>query len=226
MAICSACGTANADGARFCMKCGAAVGATGTATAAAAPPKPQTSSLAIAALIFAIIPGCQLVGIILGIIAIVRINSRPNELSGMGIAIASLVVPFVVIFVVGILSAIAIPSFIRYKSRAMQTEAKMSLRQIYVAEQSYEVDHNKPASTFAEIGFQPEDKRHYAYFMGDDSLPLPASTYAIPPSLRSETEAPDVLAVAVGNIDSDSTLDVWVVTKTGQVRNVQDDATE
>ncbi|MBS2027771.1 MAG: DUF4190 domain-containing protein [Deltaproteobacteria bacterium] len=188
------------------------------------PPKLKTSGLAIAALVFAIIPGCQLVGLILGVIALVQIGNRPNELGGKGIAIAALVVPWVMIFFTGIFAAIAIPNFIRYESRAKQSEAKTNLRMIYIAEQSYEAEHNKPAENFADLDFRPEAKHRYAYFMHGDVIP--ASVGFVPPTFHPQGERSDVLATAVANLDTDPTLDVWIVTTGGEVIQLKDDITE
>ena len=43
----------------------------------------------------------------------------------------------IVVAIIGILAAIAIPAYIRFTCRAKQTEAKAALKQIFVAESSY-----------------------------------------------------------------------------------------
>ena len=82
----------------------------------------------------------------------------------------------IVVAIIGILAAIAIPNFVKYTCRSKQSEAKGNLKAIYVGEESYRAENDVyvavasiPAgegvvtSTNA-IGFQPKGARHrYSY---------------------------------------------------------------
>src|ERR1043165_5718368 len=105
-----------------------------------APGAPRTSGLAVAALILGILGSilpCPfgLISIGLGIAALVKIGKTPG-LGGRGMAIAGIVLPIVVGSIVGILAAIAIPTFISFQSRAKQAECKSNLKSAFTAQMS------------------------------------------------------------------------------------------
>lgn len=100
---------------------------------------PKTSVLAVVALVLSI--ACAPVGLILGIIALVRINNSEGALGGKNLAIASLVIAGVFPFIFGMLSAIAIPNFIRYKIRSQQSEARAMLMSIRTGQEQFFVEN-------------------------------------------------------------------------------------
>ncbi len=57
-----------------------------------------------------------------------------------------------VVVIVGILAAIAIPNFLRYRAHAMQAEARSNLGAIYVGEVSFFTER-KDFGNFTDIGF-------------------------------------------------------------------------
>jgi type IV pilus assembly protein PilA len=58
----------------------------------------------------------------------------------------------IVVAIVGIRAAVAIPTFLRYQSKARQTEVKGNLGGIFVIEASYSGENGRYGS-FSEIGF-------------------------------------------------------------------------
>ena len=58
----------------------------------------------------------------------------------------------VVLVIVGILAAFAIPNFLRYRAQAMQAEARTNLGEIFVAEVSFFTEQ-KEFGNFSDIGF-------------------------------------------------------------------------
>lgn len=58
----------------------------------------------------------------------------------------------VVVVIVGILAAIAIPNFLRYRAHAMQAEARSNLGAVYVGETSFFTEQ-KEFGNFTDIGF-------------------------------------------------------------------------
>ncbi len=58
----------------------------------------------------------------------------------------------VVVVIVGILAALAIPNFLRYRAKAMQAEARSNLAGIFVAETSFFTER-KEYGNFTDIGF-------------------------------------------------------------------------
>ncbi|MEE8492602.1 MAG: prepilin-type N-terminal cleavage/methylation domain-containing protein, partial [Nitrospirales bacterium] len=58
----------------------------------------------------------------------------------------------IVVAIIGILAAIAIPNFLKYQAKSRQAEAKINLGGIFVAETSYFGEQARYGS-FAEVGF-------------------------------------------------------------------------
>jgi type IV pilus assembly protein PilA len=81
----------------------------------------------------------------------------------------------IVVAIIGILAAIAVPNFIKFQCRAKQSEAKSNLKALYTAEESFKAEfdtyQNVPAinqanatSTTNTIGFTPKgQKLRYEY---------------------------------------------------------------
>lgn len=93
----------------------------------------KMSKMAIAALVFSAflcIPIFPLIGLILGVVALIKIGKDPN-LSGKNIAIVAIVVGgFGMVISLGMMPAIAIPAFIKYIRAAKTAEAEDRLSQI------------------------------------------------------------------------------------------------
>src|SRR5689334_752700 len=64
----------------------------------------------------------------------------------------------IVVAIIGILAAIAIPNFVKFQARSKQSEAKANLKAMYAAEK------DKFSEKVGEIGFSPERNNRYAYF--------------------------------------------------------------
>ena len=71
---------------------------------------------------------------------------------------------------IGVVSAIAIPNFIRFQSRAKQAECKMNLKSWYTAQKMYQVEHEAYEPTLARVGFAPERGNRYAYLAGEGPM--------------------------------------------------------
>jgi len=69
----------------------------------------------------------------------------------------------IVVAIIGVLAAIALPSFLRFQCRAMQSEAKTNLGGIRVCQESYFAEYKKYGTNFAEIGFAPKGSVKYSY---------------------------------------------------------------
>lgn len=82
----------------------------------------------------------------------------------------------IVVAIIGILAAIAIPNFVKFQCRSKQSEAKGNLKALYTAEEAYRAegdtyvdipvmaDGTAPITATNAVGFQPIGaKRRYAY---------------------------------------------------------------
>lgn len=116
---CPRCGRENPSGSSFCGGCGASLtGERPTDREAGVQVPPKTSGMAVAALILAILGFLcilpvvgVLLGLILGIMALLGIQRSGGQLQGQGLAIAAIVVSGLWLMFVSILAAILIPVF-------------------------------------------------------------------------------------------------------------------
>ncbi len=76
------------------------------------------------------------VGLVLGIIALVKINQSQGQLQGKGLAIAAIVISGLSVPIMGILAAIAVPSFQSYQNKAKSAEGRMMLMQLVSAQEA------------------------------------------------------------------------------------------
>ncbi len=120
-----------------------------------APSQSKTSTLAVWSLtlgimsvampclsIFTVIPG-----IICGHMGLSRINKSGGMLTGNGLAIAGLITSYIGIFTaiasLGLLSAIAIPNFVKARNTSMQNACINNLRQIQAAKSEWALEKEK-----------------------------------------------------------------------------------
>lgn len=69
----------------------------------------------------------------------------------------------IVVGIIGILAAIAIPNFERYQSKARQSESKIALAAIYGGEKAFYSEYTAYAASMDAIGYVPEGlKRYYS----------------------------------------------------------------
>ena len=68
----------------------------------------------------------------------------------------SLIELMVVVAIIGILATVAVPNFMRFQSKAKQSNAKVELSAIYTAEQAFFTEHNSYHTYLSYIGFVPD----------------------------------------------------------------------
>lgn len=124
----------------------------------------------------------------------------------------------IVVVIIGILAAMAIPRFMQASTKTKQSEAKLILKQIYVNEnayrqQSFITGYYIPAGpgsaatpqAFSEIWVEIMNSAKY--------------TYTITGGVSTFT------ATAAGNIDDDATVDTWTIDQDGIMTNTINDVT-
>jgi type IV pilus assembly protein PilA len=72
----------------------------------------------------------------------------------------------IVVAIIGILAAIAIPNFIRFQAKSKQSEAKNNLKAVFTAQRSQFQEHDKYLTFVGELGFSPERGNRYYYQLG------------------------------------------------------------
>jgi type IV pilus assembly protein PilA len=127
----------------------------------------------------------------------------------------------IVVAILGIVAALAVPNYLRYQGQTRQSEAKTNLGAIFVAETAY-FGERTHYGTFSDVGYVLAGSRNrYAYRVGagttagvDLIVPQfggdPGPNTIVPAGLT----APPIsgfTATATGNLDGDPTIDMWHV---------------
>ena len=73
----------------------------------------------------------------------------------------------IVVAIIGVLAAIAIPNFIKFQARSKQSEAKANLKAIFTAQKAFFAENDKYSSEMGRIGFAPERGNRYAYRLAE-----------------------------------------------------------
>lgn len=88
----------------------------------------------------------------------------------------SLIELMVVVGIIGILAAIAIPNFQRFQAKSRQTEAKSNLGGLYTAEKAFYAEWNRYFADFRHIGFAPEGNLRYRVGFTATAPSIPANS--------------------------------------------------
>lgn len=136
----------------------------------------------------------------------------------------------IVVAIIGILAAIAIPNFIKFQARSKQAEARTNLKSVFTTQKSFFADKDKFTTDFKIVGFQPELANRYSYGMvascaktrattdtnciGTDGnkYTAPTALDAVVPGVTGTCPSCNFSANAVGNVDNDTTMDSWGIT--------------
>ena len=76
----------------------------------------------------------------------------------------TLVELMIVVAIIGILSAVAVPNFKRYQAKSKTSEAKIQLAAAYTAQQSFYGDFGIYANCFTYMGYDPRSEENNRYF--------------------------------------------------------------
>lgn len=82
----------------------------------------------------------------------------------------------IVVAIIGILAAIAIPNFIRFQARSKQSEAKANLKSLFTSQRSQFQEKDKYLTNIRTLGFSPERGNRYYYQL--NTPPLSTETRA------------------------------------------------
>jgi prepilin-type N-terminal cleavage/methylation domain-containing protein len=112
----------------------------------------------------------------------------------------------IVLVIMGILAALAIPRFMRATTRSKQSEAKQILKQIYVMQRAYRQENDTyccNGSSMTEGG--------QIITLGVEAMSGARYTYTITASQNAFS------AQATANLDDDPVIDTWTVDESGVV---------
>jgi prepilin-type N-terminal cleavage/methylation domain-containing protein len=165
----------------------------------------------------------------------------------------------IVVAIIGILAAIAIPNFVKFQARSKQSEAKANLKAMFTAEKAFSAEKDRYSALTGEIGFSPERNNRYAYWVGNGTTltdrgaatgaeaataadvgimydafkygtaaPFSAITTTPPATpctttvagLWTDAVGPQWSGIANGQIDNDTTTDIWTISTGNRVAAV------
>lgn len=144
-----------------------------------AAPVSSTSGLAVSALVLAIVPLCltQVLGIVLGIVALFRIRSSDGRLKGQGLAVSGIIVGVAW----GVLQlGLIVPAVFRAREAARTSACQCNLKQIGLAFHMYCSDYDE----YAPCTTSNSDQEWYdllkPYTDGLDAFCCPANDASTP----------------------------------------------
>lgn len=121
----------------------------------------------------------------------------------------------IVVVIIGILAAMALPRFMSSGTRSKQSEAKQYLKEIYTMQRAYMMEHN----SYALNGAVADSTQRLAFVDICVEIMLPARyTYTMTAS------ATQFSCTAAANLDDDATIDTWRVDDSGAIVNLVDDS--
>ena len=126
----------------------------------------------------------------------------------------------IVVVIIGILAAMAIPRFMRASTKSKQSEAKLILKQIYTMERAYRQLKNS---------YFPGDGSTVVAQPGDVIGPLcveimPAVYYSYSVTGDVTTFSATAGSKSATGLDDDVTLDVWSIDHNGNLSCTTDDS--
>jgi type IV pilus assembly protein PilE len=110
----------------------------------------------------------------------------------------------IVVAIVGILAAIAMPSYSAFLKKSKTTEAKTTLGTLATMEEAYRAEHDTYATVTFDLGFSNT-----------------GTTYFVPPTISATQNA--FTAQVQGNLDLDPDLDIWIIDDLRQLTHVNID---
>jgi type IV pilus assembly protein PilA len=141
----------------------------------------------------------------------------------------------IVVAIIGILAAIAIPNFLTYQAKAKQSEAKVGLGGMFTTATSYFAEQNTYVVGAAQnLGYLPAGTPRYSFIYvstggGAQNLINSGTTIVACPNTTAfvgvtlATAAAAFTAGAIGNIDGDATCDQWTMDDSRHLNNTLND---
>lgn len=133
----------------------------------------------------------------------------------------------IVVAIIGILAAIAIPDFLKFQAKAKQSEAKTNLGAIFTTQIAYFGENNTfggGSECFNNTAWSAEGDNMYSYFCGEDTIANIRGTLSSGEAVTGvETSDVAFTVGAAGNVDNDALFDHWTMNDAKNLKNTQAD---
>ncbi|HOP06168.1 MAG TPA: prepilin-type N-terminal cleavage/methylation domain-containing protein [candidate division Zixibacteria bacterium] len=126
----------------------------------------------------------------------------------------------IVVVIIGILAALAVPRFMAASVKTKQSECKAILKQVYVNERTYMQQSPTSEYFYQALPASPENSERFAPIWIEIMAP---ARYAY--TIEDDGEG-GFLAIGTGNIDDDDFMDIWSIDDNGVLHNDQDDVND
>ncbi len=136
---------------------------------------------------------------------------RTTRKSAKGFTLIELMI---VVAIIGILAAIAIPNFLKFQAKARQSEAKTNLAAIYTAQTAYFSEFSQYAPDFTTANWAPAGTPRYGFGMFASKIGNATFDGTAVSACAGDAWAAGqsgFSACARGNIDNDATFDEWAI---------------
>ena len=120
----------------------------------------------------------------------------------------------IVVVIIGILAALAIPRFMQATTRSKQSEAKQLLKQVYTMQRTY----RQANGTYGDAGATAAAGGVFTV-IGVEIMASAAYTYAMADTINT------FLCTATADLDDDATIDTWTIDQNGNLLNTVNDVT-
>lgn len=128
----------------------------------------------------------------------------------------------IVVVIIGILAALAIPRFMRATTKSKQSEAKQILKQIYTMQRTFRQENNAYAlnGISADVPANGAADADNFDIIGVEIGATAAYAYAMVADATSFT------CTATANLDDDAAVDAWTIDESGNLTCTYDDVVE
>ena len=120
----------------------------------------------------------------------------------------------IVVVIIGILAALAIPRFMQATTKSKQSEAKQLLKQVYTMQRTY----RQAQGTYGDAGAVAAAGGSFPV-IGVEIMASAIYTYTMAAAQNTFS------CVATANLDDDVTIDTWQIDQDGNLQVTTDDVT-
>jgi len=140
----------------------------------------------------------------------------------------------IVFLFLSVISAIAIPDYLRFRNKSYcNSPVKANLVSLFNAQMKYHLDRGEYASHTHDknclelLEWEPRCKSEIMFSYYCDTAEWPNEKGGSCPNPRFIPVTKDSFTIiAVGNIDSDETIDVWTINDAKELKNIVNDVVE